>query len=271
MSKKTRAKLKKLFSNGRMPSEVDFADLIDSAINPIDDGFNITQEEGLNIAPTRLGKFASIYVDKNRSQVPQWSVESGKNNQYLLIKNNVTNSDDNLTSSKEDTTVLSISANEGRVAINKAMPEFNLDVDGVLASKARVGTLKRGEVVADGQWHDMLTGLTGCHVLEITAGVAGGEKQGRYALLHALAMNCYNPNHFFSWFRKRIKHQHAWYFSRWDRIKVRWAKDGYQQYKLQIKTIRNYKSENKNYRIQFYITQLWLNNIMRSSFDDDES
>lgn len=273
MSKKTRTKLKKLFSNGRMPSEVDFADLIDSTINPLDDGFNLTQEEGIQIAPTDLGKFARIYSEKGDKQNAKWSLEAGENNDYLLLKNRLSAEDDaNNTIKKEKDTppVLSISSREGKLAVNKSTPEFDLDVNGVLASKARIGTFKSGEVVADGQWKDILTGLEGCHMLEITAGIAGGEKQGRYALVHAIAMNCYNPNDFLSWFRKRIKHQHAWYFSRWDKIKMRWAKDGYNRYKLQIKTVRNYKTNNRNYRIKFHITQLWVENTMRSSFDDGE-
>jgi hypothetical protein len=62
MTKKTRDKLKKLFSNGQMPSEVDFADLIDSSLNSCDDGLSITQQDGIQIMPTELDMFASIYA-----------------------------------------------------------------------------------------------------------------------------------------------------------------------------------------------------------------
>ena len=49
MARKDRKTLEAKFKNGRMPSEVAFADLIDSTLNLIDDGFEKTAEEGLKI------------------------------------------------------------------------------------------------------------------------------------------------------------------------------------------------------------------------------
>lgn len=275
MSTKTRTKLKKLFSNGRMPSQVDFSDLIDSSINPLDDGFNITIKDGIQVAPTELDVLASIYVEKGDLTHAKWRFEMGENKNYLLLNNNIDDSKNSIEMNVEHDQqdiplqpVLSISGNEQKIAINKEKPDYTLDVNGVVACKTRIGSYKTGLVDANGQWQDILTGLEGCHMFEVIAGVSGGKKQGRYALVNALAMNCYNPDYFLSWFRKRIKHQHAWYFSRWDKIILRWQKDGVDKYKLQIKTIRNYKTGETNYQIKYQITQLWIENMMRYDYKD---
>ena len=49
MAKTNRKNLKDRFKNGRMPSESDFADLIDSMINALDEGYEKTAKDGLNM------------------------------------------------------------------------------------------------------------------------------------------------------------------------------------------------------------------------------
>jgi hypothetical protein len=277
MSNKTRAKLKKLFSNGSMPSQVDFADLIDSNINPIDDGFNITPEGGIQVAPTDSRVFASVYAEKGEMIRAKWRFEIDDTGNHFLLSNNIENNDPGDESNAEDSQqekasgpIVSISGREEKIGISKAVPEYTLDINGTVASSARLGTYKTGFADANSKWQDILTGLEGCHMFEVIAGVSGGEKQGRYSLVKAVAMNCYNPDFLFSWFRKRIKHQHSWYFSRWDRIKLRWKKDGPNTYKLQIKTVRNFKTGKTNYQIKYHVTQLWVENTMRYNYDDGE-
>lgn len=289
MSKKTREKLKALFSKGRMPSQVDFGDLIDSGINPVDDGFNITRRDGLQISPTDANVLASVYPRRGEMINPKWRIELGANENHIHIKNNIEPSSSNTLADdhgqsvdsinpqaqehtdQPQSPILSISGDRPRVGIDKAIPQFTLDVNGTVAAKSRIGVYKSGLVNADSRWHDIVTGLQGCHMFEVTAGVSGGPKQGRYALLNAVAMNCYNPNfRFVSWFSKRIKHQHAWYYSRWDRIKLRWHKDGFDSYKLQIRTIRDFKQDDTQYQIKYHITQLWLDHSMGYNVDDGE-
>jgi hypothetical protein len=266
MTKKTRDKLKKLFSNGQMPSEVDFADLIDSSLNSCDDGLSITQQDGIQIMPTELDVFASIYARRGQINSIRWQFKIDSTGNYLTLHNAVDASgltdleqhDSGSQTSDLDTPILAISASERRVGVNKTSPVHEFDVQGVVASTARMGTYGSGEAPADGTWHDILTGLEGCHMLEIAAGVSGGRGYGRSALLRAVAINCYNPVHPFSWFQKRIKHQHGWYFSSWDRLKLRWARDDHECYKLQIKTVRDYTKDDKYQPIKYHITQLWL-------------
>jgi DNA-binding transcriptional regulator YhcF (GntR family) len=50
MDKKNRETLKNYFKKGSLPSEKEFANLIDSMLNTIDDGFEKTEDEGLKIS-----------------------------------------------------------------------------------------------------------------------------------------------------------------------------------------------------------------------------
>jgi hypothetical protein len=49
MARVGRADLKKRFQTGRMPSEMDFADLIESMLNCLDEGFDKSQSNGLKV------------------------------------------------------------------------------------------------------------------------------------------------------------------------------------------------------------------------------
>ena len=51
MPRRDRNTLKNYFKKGRLPSSVHFADLIDSMVNKIDDGFNKQPDTGLELAP----------------------------------------------------------------------------------------------------------------------------------------------------------------------------------------------------------------------------
>ena len=51
MSLLNRNTLKNLFKRGNVPTEVNFADLIDSNVNKVDDGFALSNTEGWMLAP----------------------------------------------------------------------------------------------------------------------------------------------------------------------------------------------------------------------------
>jgi hypothetical protein len=282
MSKKTRDKLKKLFSYGRQPSEQDFSDLIDSSINPIDDGFEITQKDGIKVSPNELGRMISLYADRNDSTNPHWRVELADDKKALYLNNFSNHEGSNLLndafSEKEASTIVSISADYKNVGVNNRTPQHALDVNGVVAASGRIGNyqndskeidtslLETLSVDADGEWHDILTDLQGCHMFEIVAGVGAAEGEGRYALLRATATNTYNPKSWFSFLRSNgIQHHHAYYNSRWDRIHLRWNGGDNKPYNLQMKTVRNYCTPEKKYRIQYSITRLWFDPKMVGS------
>jgi hypothetical protein len=133
---------------------------------------------------------------------------------------------------------------------------------------------KSGAVAADGQWHDLTPDLHGCHAFEVTAGVGlEGQKKGRYALLHAFAMNTFNPEkHWFNFFlrKKAIRCQHAWYLSRGDRMRLRWVgqsviKNGsgdHHAYRLQIRSVTDY---GEGISIRYSLIQLWFDHFMAQS------
>ena len=134
----------------------------------------------------------------------------------------------------------------------------------MVASSGRLGDLRRADekgqpLKADGEWHDLTGPLGGCQAFEVMAGV-GQKDGGRFAMLHAIAMNTYNPLPGWLEFlspRKRIRSQHAWYGRRCDRLQLRWAGDHGRRasYRLQIRTQCDYGEDKL---IQAAVTQLWF-------------
>ena len=242
MDKKNRETLKNYFKKGSLPSEKEFANLIDSMLNTIDDGFEKTEDEGLKISA--LGNsdtLAGFYRDiEQKSAI--WSMEFKAPEDRLLFKG-------------RQGTVLSL-GHDGRVGINTDTPAAELDVSGTLASRGRMGTFegkhKNGRVPADGKAHTILEGLDGCRAFEIMAGAGGGNKSGQYALTHAVAMSTFND-------KTDIDLRQAWYGSRCNRIKLWW--EGKQQnYRLKIKTCCCY---GEGAAIRYHITDLWFDPYMK--------
>lgn len=249
MGKANRSTLKNYFEKGRMPSEQQFADLIDSMLNMVDEGFDKSAVDGLKVS--QLGENTALisfyhHTDLNR---PIWTLTCDRDKGQLLIKN----------SSGQPCILLSA---DGHVGIGQTMPKYPLDVAGVIAAQGRTGGIK-GLVPADGQWHPILENLTGCQALEVMAGV-GKPKTGRYALVRATALNAFHPSGFLMniFSRKnRIHYQHAYYRSRCDRIMLRWQPNG-DAYALALKTKCAYSDD---IRVQYNLTRLWFDNTMAAS------
>lgn len=250
MGKANRNTLKNYFKQGRMPSEQQFAELIDSMLNMVDEGFDKSAEDGLKVS--QLGDntaLISFYhpTDLNR---PTWSMTCDKTKGELVIQDQTGNP------------VLVLAA-DGRVGIAKTMPQFALDVAGVVAAEGRTGAM-RGLVPADGQWHPIVENLSGCQALEVMAG-AGKPKTGRYALLRATAMNVFHPTGFFMNFlnlKRRIRCHHAYYRSRCDRIMLKWQSTDEKTYALALKTKCAYA---EGIQVQYNVTRLWFDKTMAGS------
>jgi hypothetical protein len=138
---------------------------------------------------------------------------------------------------------------------------WDVDVAGVLRMQGRMGT--DDTVAADGRWHDITPNLVGCHGFEVMAG-AGREGSGQYALMHAIALNTFNPNR--PWWnvfnrRNRVRYTHAYYQSFRNKLGLRWdgGKDGY---RLQLRSRCNYGG---GAQIRYYLTRLWFDERMRGS------
>lgn len=250
MDKKNRETLKKYFIKGSLPSEQEFAYLIDSNLNTIDDGFEKTEEEGLKISSLGKSKTLAGFYKNIEDKSAIWSIEFDGSGNSLLFNG------------REGKPVLALNQ-EGRVGINTLNPGTELDVAGVLACQGRMGTFKGqgtegeaaigGKVAADGKPHTILEKLDGCQAFEIMAGAGGGSKSGKYALVHAIAMNTFNS-------KGIVDVRHAYYGSRCNRIDLWW--EGKQQdYALKIKTRCCY---GEGTAIQYHITNLWFDPYMEN-------
>lgn len=270
MAKRNRETLKNFFRKGALPSEEQFADLIDSTVNMVDEGFSKSAQNGLEI--TSQGNHATLvtFFRGSDPEQPNWSLGYGNNNESLLFTPRT--GPDDATPPLTLSSVDYQGAFEGRVGINTASPLYDLDVRGVVRAAGRIGVNPLGAptVPADGKWHDVTEPLNGCHAFEIMAGV-GKKKTGKYALIHAIAINTFNPQGMlFNFFnrKKRIRCTQAYYYSRADKLKLRWCKGASgRQYTLQLRTNSDY---GKGILIQYNLTRLWFDPDMHHSWENQE-
>lgn len=260
MAKKNRSTLKRYFRRGSLPSEDQFNDLIDSALNTIDEGFDKTPENGFEISLTGDHPRLISFFKNTAARDAVWAIEYDRVNERLLIKK------PNGDSTKAAAMTFS---GDGRVGVNKVDPVHALDVNGVIAAHGRLGANpdNRKTVAADGHWHNITGPLSGCHAFEVMAGV-GSKGTGRYALMHAFALNTFNPHGWLFNFlnlKKRIRYQQSYYLSRGNRIKLRWSAEG-EHYYLQMRTICAYGGDIK---IRYYLTGLWFDEDMSESWQVD--
>lgn len=252
MGKRNRSTLKRFFASGALPTADHFEDLIDSTLNTVDEGFDKSPENGFEIAS--LGDYDSLisFFRDNDPQDAIWTIRfDGKQDKLLFSKRGP--------AAPEQPLICLTPA--GRVGIGTDSPAQMLDVAGVVKAEGRLGA--GNAVPADGNWHDITGDLSGCQALEVTAG-AGCRNTGQYALLHAHALNTFNPSGLlFNLFnlKKRIRCQHAYYVSRGNKLKLRWRGDNH-SYRLQLRSKCNY---GEGVLVQYCITRLWFDHDMSES------
>jgi hypothetical protein len=266
MPKRNRHTLKNYFTKGALPTAAYFADFVDSTLNMMDDGFSRSPANGVEI--TLLGderRLMSFFGD-SQVEVPDWAITcAAETNSLNFVRTGPQDTQTFTTPAGPELELLTLTR-DGKVGVHVADPVCRLDVDGTVRSTGRFG--HPGFVPADGAWHAITEPLDGCNALEVIAGVGlSGEKKGRYAMLHAIALNTFNPTGFFFNFlnlKKRIKCSHAWYLGRGDRLKLRWvAVDSLtHQYQLQLRVARSYGD---GVNIQYSITTLWSDVYMTES------
>jgi hypothetical protein len=270
---KSRAVLRNYFKRGSLPTEQSFADLINSAVNRLDDGFAYSAQDGWQVAaPDETTRLLALYQDLKRLEAnqPSWfvelfGVEAAPSGLSFSIPpaDPEAETDAGLppaagpAAAGQPTKPASISrlhlqAN-GRVGVGTTTPAERLDVVGFVASEGRIGTYrdqqKPGtEVPADGGWHPILTNLTGLHAFEIVAAAYGPEGKGRYAITHATALSAYGA-------RRRIYHQDAWFWGWFQKIQFRWTGDQH-GYGLEMRTASPFGDDS---RIVYHITHLFDN------------
>jgi hypothetical protein len=261
MAKQNRKTLKNYFGKGNLPTESQFADLIDSALNLLDDRFDHTAKDGFKITTTGDNEGLFSFYDGDNPQDPRWSMGLEESRDELVFRNGKVNPE----TGKPDTT---LSLGQGKIGVNKDNPQTELDVNGVISATGRQGNYATGLVLADGKWHNLTEELEGCHAFEVMAGV-GKKTTGKYALLHAIAINAHHPE---GWLfnllnrKRRIRPTQSYYRSVRDKLKLRWKSTGKQGrntlYKMQIRTNSDY---GEDIRIQYSLTNLWFDPLMEQS------
>lgn len=269
--KKNRAALIDYFAPGRLPTSQHFRELIESNLNLLEDGFDKSPHHGMHVHAHAPHETLLSYYRSIGAAQPEWTTAfHGKANQ--LVFSHVEKKAEAEAEATGTAVPLVTLDPLARVGINTADPATALDVAGTVSASGRRGQpAMRGVMIpADGGWHDITEESPGCQAWEVTAGV-GYHFEGHYALLHAVALNTHNP----VWWsnllglKKGIRHQHAYYSRRADRLQLRWegghGRDA--PYRLCIRTAGDYRDDirkkgtkldpDKEVRIQVFVTKLW--------------
>ncbi|WP_293905373.1 hypothetical protein [Phenylobacterium sp.] len=281
MSRQSRETLRAYFREGHRPTEDEFGDLIDSALNINDEGFSKTAPDGLRV--TSLGESAALmsFYSPRSTGGAEWRLGFGDALNRLTFERPAVSG---YTADPLVTIEGGDAVRPPRMGIGISEPRDELDVEGAIRSTGRRGA----EILlpADGEFHPLAENLQGCNAFEVVAGV-GDRHTGRFALVHAIAMNTYNP----IWWedllppfaKKRIRHTHAYYTRPSDRLQLRWAPQkagadrtkGYGDdavYQLQIRTRHDYRASQRgdggklspsarDALVRAYVTRLWFDDM----------
>jgi len=287
-----RKQLKSFFKKGNLPDENAFAKLIDSTFNIADDKLDIN-EDGLMIYPSENGKekLLNFFEEKDKTD-PTWVMFiSKKDDGGISIKQIVqSKKEDNSNKESVNPSALFIQKDGSKVGLGTDSPSQQLDVKGIVASEGRMGTFLEGEVDADGEWYNIFDtekGLQGCNAYEIMAYAEGDKHEGKYSLMHAIAISTLGNS------KPKISKTSAYHGKWWNKIDIRWEsrptriaekKPGDKKklisisvwwknllsfllepksrdkYNLQIKTKSNYGKDKKIY---FKVSVLWNSELTK--------
>ena len=306
-----RDELKQRFRVGARPSDKDFADLIDSALIMDDEGFHKTPADGLKVEARGDGG-ALLSFQWSDPQIPRWSLEfADRTCSDLVLRRRAGSapdgelaaaagpSDDDPAQPPPSNSLFPLNLQDsppagggggnGRLVVDGDLclggtqaRRATLEVDGVVRASGRAGWQVLAP--ADGKFHDITGELKGCTAFEVTAGV-GSPGEGRFALLHGVALNAYNPSlwgNLYFFFGRGIRCHHAFYGRRSDRLQLRWAPAGGAnspaeahgadaRYVLQIRSRTTYVKPGESGapqtapQIRVSISQLWFDPKMTSA------
>ncbi|GAA3625776.1 hypothetical protein [Flavivirga jejuensis] len=233
-----RETLAELFKDGMKPSGAIFSNLIYSMINKLDDGIEKNFDHGLSLSPQ--GNTAENLLSLFHQ------IDDG----YAAWSLGLTSKEDGagLNFKEGDNSISRLYIKKGGgIGINTTTPKHALDIKGDLGIQSRKGTYANGTIMANGKWQTILTNQTDCKLLEVSACAKGGKGEGKYAVLHAFALNPFSGK------RGRIRKFQSYYGWRWwRRIQLRWVGTSF-NYSLEMRTVVNYGEKGT---IDFHITQL---------------
>lgn len=217
MAKTNRKTLKEYFGRGKKPTNTQFADLIDSMLNIIDDGFNKSAERGLLLSPLD-DNGAVMEVRRNiLDEKPVWIVALGKNRELHIRRE------------QEEEALITLCP-DGRIVLSGA-EKVRLEVSGSIQANSFTGNYLQGTAPANGQWHDIGGMDYGCIGYHIVA-ACGLKGKGRYGMADVTAMHCFGKH-------PRIWSHRSWFGSRFNKIQFRWHSNGL-NCGLQVRTRSNY-------------------------------
>lgn len=213
-----RKQLKTFFKKGSLPGESAFEKLIDSTFNKADDKLDIT-DDGLMLYPSDKEKLLSFFEDKDDAE-SRWALYiSKKENGGLFIRRVEEPNVDESMPGQEKTPPPAFHIQKGTefIGLGTDTPAQKLDVQGYIASKGRVGTYIENQVKADGNWYNIFPQeLYGSYAFEITAYAQGNKYEGKYSLLHAVAVSTFGNS------KPKISKTAAHYGKWWNKIDIRW-------------------------------------------------
>lgn len=284
-----RNKLKAFFTKGSLPDESAFEKLIDSTFNIADDRLDIN-DDGLMIYPSDNGKekLLSFFEDKKNTKAT-WALSVSTRDEGGIFLHQLDQDDheEETENEAELQPALFIQKDDGKVGLGTSSPEQKLDVKGIVAAEGRMGNYLEGELDADGRWHNVFStkALSGCNAFEIMAYAEGKPGEGKYALMHAIALSTFGKS------KPKINKTRAYHGIWWNNLSIRWESKPSQieepadenkkrppllaiwwknfksiweprntfNYNLQIKTKSNYGD---GVKIQFKVSVLWDKNFI---------
>ncbi len=221
MAKTNRKTLKEYFGKGKKPDSTQFADLIDSMLNIVDDGFSKSPEKGLLLSPLDDdGAVMEIRRDILGDH-PSWVVALGAEEELRIYRG------------AAEQPVLTLHK-DGRMEVGTEDRPVHLNVNGSIRAHAFTGGLQQGTVPANGLWYSISQPGYECCSYQVTA-ACGWKNKGKYAVAHVIAMHCFGR-------RRRIRCGDSWFGTRFNRLQFRWLRqDG--TCCLQVRTRSNYGAD----------------------------
>ena len=274
-----RKQLKSFFTKGSLPDQGAFEKLIDSTFNKADDKLDIN-EKGLMIYPSDNGenRLLSFFQDKDDPEATWGLFLTQKDNGGIYIHKISAFREENEDSEVPREPAFYIQKDSHNIGLGTTTPVERLDVNGIISSEGRVGNYLQGELKADGLWHNVFGDqlLNGANAFEIMAYVQGEKGEGKYSLMHAIAVSTYGNS------KSKITTTTAHYGKWWNKVAIRWESRPSQlneeqeqktglarlwqiisswfeprdpfRYSLQLKTRSNYGNDKK---IHFKVSVLW--------------
>lgn len=234
MAKTNRRTLKEYFGKGKKPDSGQFADLIDSMLNIVDDGFNKSAERGLLLSPLDDAGAVMEIRQNILDGEPAWIISLGKGGELHIHRG------------MDEEALLTLSQ-DGKIVLG-TNDKISLEINGTVHADSFIGGYLQGRALANGQWQNIGELDYGCvgYCIEAACGLKG---KGRYALAEVTAMHCFGKHPY-------IRSSRSWFGSRFNKIQFRWHSEGLNCV-LQVRTRSDYGED------------VWVHYRVKRMFDMD--